>query len=211
MLKIHHLVLSRSERIVWLAEELGIRYELVRHQRDPQTFRAPPSLRAVTPLAKAPVIEDDGVVVEESAVICDYLIEHHGGGRLRPAAGTAARRAYDYWMACSESTLMYPAIIDLLVGLTQSDAPGLMAFASGEYQTMLAHVDRALGDGEFLIDNRFSAADVMVYYTLAMAAGRAIPFPSHAPMADYPRLGAYLARLEARPAWQRTAQICAPD
>ena len=171
MLKIHHLVLSRSERIVWLAEELGIRYELVRHQRDPQTFRAPPSLRAVTPLAKAPVIEDDGVVVEESAVICDYLIEHHGGGRLRPAAGTAARRAYDYWMACSESTLMYPALIDLLVGLTQSEAPGLMAFAMGEYQTMLGHVDHALGDGDYLVGNAFSAADVMVYYTLAMAAG----------------------------------------
>lgn len=210
MLKIHHLVLSRSERIVWLAEELGIPYELVRHLRDPQTFRAPPSLRAVTPLAKAPVIDDDGVIVEESSVICDYLIDRHGGGRLRPATGTAARRAYDYWMASSESTLMYPALIDLLLGLTQGDAPGLMAFAAGEYETMLAHVDRTLGDGDYLVDNRFSAADVMVYYTLAMAAGSAIPFPTHAPMARFPRIAAYLARLEARPAWQRTAKVCAP-
>ncbi len=209
MLKIHHLVLSRSERIVWLAEELGIAYEAVRHIRDPQTFRAPDSLRAVTPLAKAPVIEDEGIVVEESSVICDYLIDRHGSGRLRPEAGSAARRQYDYWMACAESTLMYPVLIDLLSVLTQSDAPGLNAFAMGEYHAMFAHVERSLGDGEFLVDNQFSAADVMVYYTLAMAAGTAIPFPTHAPMDAFPKVRAYLARLEQRPAWQRATQVCA--
>ena len=209
MLKIHHLVLSRSERIVWLAEELGIPYTLVRHLRDPQTFRAPDSLRAVTPLAKAPVIEDGGVVVEESSVICDYLLDRHGNGRLRPAAGSAARLKYDYWMACAESTLMYPVLIDLLSVLTQSDAPGLQAFALGEYQTMLGHVERSLGDGEFLVDNTFSAADVMVYYTLALGAGTAIPFPTHAPLADFPKIRAYMARIEQRPAWQRTAKVCA--
>jgi glutathione S-transferase len=210
MLKIHHLVLSRSERIVWLAEELGISYQLVRHLRDPQTFRAPPSLRAVTPLAKAPVIEDDGLVVEETSVICEHLIERHGGGRLRPAAGTSERRRYDYWMAAAESTLMYPPLIDLLLGLTQSEAPGLMAFATGEYQTMFAHVDRELGDREFLVGDMLTAADVVVYYTLAMAAGTAIPFPTHAPMADHPRIAAYLKRLEQRPAFQRAARACAP-
>ena len=106
MLKIHHLVASRSDRIVWLAEELEIPYELVRHLRNPQTFRAPDSLRAITPLAKAPVIEDQGVVVSESSVICDYLIDQYGQGRLRPSAGTPARLDYAYWMASSESTLM---------------------------------------------------------------------------------------------------------
>jgi glutathione S-transferase len=209
VLKIHHLVLSRSERIVWLAEEMGLRYELVRHLRDPQTFRAPPSLRAVTPLAKAPVIEDDGIVVEESSVICDYLLDRHGDHGLRPAPGSAARRAYNYWMASAESTLMYPVLIDLLSVLTQSDAPGLQAFAMGEYDTMLAHVERTLAGGDYLVDNRFSAADVMVYYTLAMAAGTAIPFPTHAPLDRYPQVRAYLARLEQRPAWQRTAKACA--
>ena len=209
MLKIHHLVLSRSERIVWLAEEMGIPYELVRHLRDPATFRAPPSLRAVTPLAKAPVIEDDGTVVEESSVICNYLLDRHGDHGLRPPAGTAARRQYDYWMACAESTLMYPVLIDLLSVLTQSDAPGLQAFAMGEYQTMLEHVERSLAATDYLVDNRFSAADVMVYYTLAMAAGTAIPFPTHAPMDRFPLIRAYLARLEQRPAWQRTAKACA--
>ena len=209
MLKIHHLVLSRSERIVWLAEEMGIPYELVRHLRDPATFRAPPSLRAVTPLAKAPVIEDDGTVVEESSVICNYLLDRHGDHGLRPDAGTAARRQYDYWMACAESTLMYPVLIDLLSVLTQSDAPGLQAFAIGEYQTMLEHVERSLAGGDYLVDNRFSAADVMVYYTLAMAAGTAIPFSTHAPMDRFPLIRAYLARLEQRPAWQRTAKACA--
>lgn len=209
MLKIHHLVLSRSERIVWLAEELGIPYQLVRHLRDPQTFRAPDSLRAVTPLAKAPVIEDDGIVVEESSVICGYLLDRHGKGSLRPAAGTAERRHYDYWMACSESTLMYPVLIDLLSVLTRSDAPGLNAFAAGEYQAMFAHVERHLGGGEYLVGNAFSAADIMVYYTLAMAAGTAIPFATHAPMADFPKVRAYLARLEQRPAWQRATAVCA--
>jgi len=208
VLKIHHLVLSRSERIVWLAEELGIEYEAVRHLRDPQTFRAPDSLRAVTPLAKAPVIEDDGIVVEESSVICDYLIDRHGNGRLRPAAGTAARRQYDYWMACAESTLMYPVLIDLLSVLTQSDAPGLNAFAAGEYEAMFTHVERTLASSDYLVGSEFSAADVMVYYTLAMAAGTAIPFPTHAPMDRYPLIRAYLARLEQRPAWQRATEVC---
>ncbi|WP_428382814.1 glutathione S-transferase family protein [Nevskia ramosa] len=209
MLKIHHLVASRSDRIVWLAEELEIPYELVRHLRNPQTFRAPDSLRAITPLAKAPVIEDQGVVVSESSVICDYLIDQYGQGRLRPSAGTPARLDYAYWMASSESTLMYPVLIDVLSTMTQSDAAGLLGFAMGEYTTMFGHVERTLGKHAYIAGDSFTAADVMVYYTLAMAAGTALPIPSRAPMADYPLLGDYLARLEARPAWQKANKLCA--
>lgn len=209
MLKIHHLVASRSERIVWLAEELGVPYELVRHLRDPETFRAPPSLRAITPLAKAPVIEDGGQVIAESAVICDYLLDQYGQGRLRPSAGTPARLEYAYWMAAAESTLMYPVLIDVLSTMTQSDAAGLLGFAMGEYMTMFEHVERNLAKHHFIAGDSLTAADVMVYWTLAMAAGTALPIPSRAPMADYPLIRDYLARLEARPALQKALKLCA--
>lgn len=209
MLKIHHLVLSRSDRIVWLAEELGLSYELVTHLRDPRTFRAPESLRAITPLAKAPVIQDGDVTVIESAVICEYILDRYGNGRLRPAIGTAERIQYNYWLHCSESTLMYPVLIDLLLGMTHSDAPGLMAFAMGEYKTMFEHVERTLSH-DYLLASGFSGADVMTYYTLAMAAGSAIPaMQSHAPIAEYPRIRAWLARIEQRPAWQKATRLCA--
>lgn len=209
MLKIHHLVASRSDRIVWLAEELEIPYELVRHLRDPQTFRAPDSLRAITPLAKAPVIEEQGVVIAESAVICDYLLDQYGQGRLRPSAGTPARLDYAYWMAASESTLMYPVLMDLIATMTQSDAPGLIGFAMGEYKTMFDHVEQTLAKHNFIAGDSFTAADIMVYYTIALGAGTAIPMPTRAPMADYPLIRDYLARLEARPALQKALKLCA--
>lgn len=209
MLKIHHLVLSRSDRIVWLAEELGLSYELVTHHRDPQTFRAPDSLRAITELAKAPVIQDGGITVLESAVICDYLIDRYGNGRLRPVAGTPERLQYDYWMHSAESTLMYPVLIDVLAGMTKDNAPGLLGFAAGEYATMFGYLEKTLA-GDYILSGGFSAADVMVYYTLALASGVAIPaMPSHAPMADYPRINAWMKRLEARPAFQKAQKLCA--
>ncbi len=209
MLKIHHLVASRSDRIVWLAEELEVPYELVRHLRDPQTFRAPDSLRAITPLAKAPVIEDQGQVIAESAVICDYLLDQYGQGRLRPSAGTPGRLEYASWMAAAESTLMYPVLIDVLSTMTQSDAPGLLGFALGEYKTMFDHVERNLAKHHYIAGDSFTAADVMVYYTIALGAGTAIPMPTRAPLADYPLIRDYLARLEARPAWQKSHKLCA--
>jgi len=208
MLKIHHLVLSRSDRIVWLAEELAIPYEMVFHARDPETFRAPESLRAVMPLAKAPVIQHGADTVAESALICDYLLDRYGNGRLRPASGTPERLQYDCWKHCSESTLMYPGLIDVLCGLTKSEAPGLMAFAMNEYRLMFGYVEQSLAH-DYIAGAEFTAADIMVYYTIALGAGIAIPFESHAPLDEYPRIKAYLARMEQRPAWQKAAKLCA--
>lgn len=210
MLKIHHLVLSRSDRIVWLAEELAIPYELVRHTRDPQTFRAGDSLRAVMPLGKAPVIQDGDVTVAESAVIIDYILDRYGNGRLRPPAGTPEYLAYRYWMHCAEATLMYPVLIDVLCALTQANAPGLDGFVAGEYATMFGYVDQTLRKQPYIVSSEFTAADIMVYYTLALGAGRAIAnFQPHAPMAEHPRIGEYLDRLEQRPAWKKAAKLCA--
>ncbi len=209
MLKIHHLVLSRSDRIVWLAEELGLPYEIVRHTRDAQTFRAPESLRAVMPLAKAPLIQDGELTIAESAVICDYILDQYGNGRLRPAAGTYERLQYCYWMHCSESTLMYPVLIDALLAMTKSDAPGLAAFAMGEYHTMFGYLEQTLHGHDYILGKDFSAADVMLYYSLALGAGVAIPgVNTHAPLNEYPRIQAYLKRLQQRPAFQKAAQLC---
>jgi glutathione S-transferase len=209
MLKIHHLVLSRSDRIVWLAEELGLRYELVRHVRTP-AFRSPESLWAVSPMGKAPVIEDGDVTVSESGAIVEYLLDRYGDGRLRPAAGTREHLAYRHWLHAAEATLALPILIDGLCAMTQTTSPALTAFVQGEYATVLGYLDRTLEAHPYVAGAEFTGADVMVAWDLHFANGTAIPgFTTGAPIAKFPRIVGYLERLEARPAFRKTKELCA--
>lgn len=210
MLKIHHLVLSRSDRIVWLAEELGLQYELVRHERNPQTFRSPESLWKVSPMGKAPVIQDGENTIAESGAIVEYMIDRHGQGRLRPAADTPEFLAYQHWMHAAESTLMVPVLMDVLCVLTQTDSPGLRGFIDGEYETVLAYLDRTLAKSEFVAGGQLTGADIMVAYDLHLANGKAIPvMKGNAPIARFAAIGKYLERIEARPAFQKAVRLCA--
>lgn len=210
MLKIHHLVLSRSDRIVWLAEELGLRYELVRHQRNPQTFRAPESLWKVSPMGKAPVIQDGDVTVCESGAIVEYLIDRHGQGRLRPAADSPEFLAYQHWMHAAESTLMAPILMDVLCVLTQTEAPGLKAFMEGEFATVFSYLDKVLSKSAHVAGAQFTGADIMVAYDLRLANGKAIPaMKGTAPVERYAAIGDYLRRIETRPAFQKAVSVCA--
>lgn len=210
MLKIHHLVLSRSDRIVWLAEELGVPYELVRHTRDPQTFRAPPSLWAVSPMGKAPTIEDDGRTIAESGAIIEYLLDKYGKGRLRPAPGTDAFFAYREWLHAAESTLMVPILTDVLCVLTQTQAPGLKAFYDGEYETLFKYLDATLAKHDFVAGKELTGADINVAYSLQLADGSAIPtMKGTAPVERFPNIVAYLKRIAARPAYQKARAVCA--
>ena len=114
MITVHHLNNSRSQRILWLLEELGLDYEIKRYERDPQTMLAPASLRAVHPLGKSPVITDGELTLAESGAIIDYLIERYGAGRLAPAAGTLARLRYTYWLHYAEGSAMSPLLLKLV-------------------------------------------------------------------------------------------------
>jgi glutathione S-transferase len=207
MLTIHHLVLSRSDRIVWLAEELGLEYELVRHTRD-AAFRAPKSLWAVSPMGKAPVIQDGDLTLAESGAIVEYILDRYGQGRLRPRADTREFQAYRHWMHAAESTLMVPILMEGLSVMTQAGSPAFKGFIDGEYATVLGYLDKTLSQSDY-VAGAFSGADVMVAYDLRLANGAAIPgFKTEAPLGKYPAIGAYLARVEARPAFQKSRQLC---
>lgn len=209
MLKIHHLVLSRSDRIVWLAEELGLKYELARHIRRPENFRAPDSLWAVHPMGKAPVIEDDGQTIFESGAIVEYLIDRYGKGRLKPKAGTPEYMAYLHWMHAAESTLMVPVLTDVLMILTQTQSPGLKGFVDGEYATVFKYLDDTLAKTTFVAGNELTGADIMVAYSLLLGDGSAIPIMKGAAPTNLPNIAAYLERVKARPAFQKAKELCA--
>jgi glutathione S-transferase len=207
MLKIHHLNQSRSERVVWLAEELGIDYELVKHQRDPQTFRSPPSLHALGPLGKAPVIEDNGKTIFESGAVIEYLVDHYGQGRLRPAAGTPEFLRYQYWMHCAESTLATPVAVDFITRIMgQVKNATIDGFVQGEYKAILSYLNEQLGAGGYVAGPQFTAADPMVAYPLWLIDGTILKesgFAQPSLLADYPNIVGYLARLKQRPAHLR--------
>ena len=210
MITIHHLNMSRSERIVWLAEELGLRYELINHQRDPQTFRAPASLWAVSPLGKAPVIQDNGKTICESGAVVEYLIERHGHGKLKPKPDSDEYIAYLHWMHAAESTLMVPITMDLLGKMLQVDVPAYKMFLDGEYKTTLEFLDITLAKSPYVAGENFTGADVMVAYDLHLANGTSFPaLKSTAPLESYPNIVAYMKRVEARPAYQKMRQLCA--
>jgi glutathione S-transferase len=209
MLTIHHLNMSRSERIVWLAEELGLKYELVQHQRHPQTFRSPESLWAVSPQGKSPVIDDDGVVLTESGAIVEYLIERHGNGCLRPERDAPEFLQYLHWMHAAESTLMQPVLMDLLGAMLGVTSEGYAGFVSGEYQTTLQHLDGVLSRQPYVAGEAFTGADLMVTYDLHLANGTSAPgLKTTAPIDRYPAIVSYLQRVEARPAYQRMRALC---
>lgn len=205
MLIIHHLNRSRSERIVWLAEELGLPYRIVRHQRDTTTLRAPASLKAVSPLGKSPAIEDGAVTLAESGAIVDYLLEKYGQGRLRPAVHEPAWPQYLHWMHAAEATLMLPLMTDLLTrGIKPRDS--VEGFVRKEYATVLGHLNTLLEQQDYVAGNDFTAADIMVAFPLSMINTELFPgrgLPLMATLDDYPAIRAYLQGLQARPGWQR--------
>ncbi|MDB5967852.1 MAG: glutathione S-transferase [Hydrocarboniphaga sp.] len=208
MLKIHHLAMSRSDRIVWLAEELGLQYELVRHARDPKTFLATETLKAVSPVGKSPAIEDGNRVIHESAVIVEYLLDAYGKGRLRPQPGTAELDQYRYWLHCSESTLMLPVLLDMMTGMAQISSAAMDFFMTREYSTMFGYVEQTLQRHDYIAGPEFTAADIMVGYTLRLGAGTAVPGGKmRSPVEKMPGIQAYLGKLQHRAAFIRTQEI----
>ena len=202
MLLVHHLNDSRSQRVLWLLEELGLPYEIAQHARDTQTRLSPPSLLAVHPLGKSPVIEDDGRVIIESGAIVDYLIRRHGGSSgLQPSAGSDDFEAYNQWLHYAEGSAMLPLMLKLYVGrLGEAGAP-LAPRIDSELANHLGYLNRCLEGRDWLVGNHLTGADIQMSFVGEAARGL---------RAQYPAMDAWVRRLQARPAYQRALQRGGP-
>ena len=192
MLTVHHLNNSRSQRILWMLEELEVEYEVVRYERDKATMLAQPALKAVHPLGKSPVSDEDGLSVAESGAFVDYLAEEYGG--LRPA-GTAERRRAIFWSHFAEGSAMTPLLLKLYLSRLGEAAAALLSRVDAQIAGMLAYVEGELGDAPFLAGGELSVADIMMSFPLEAAQARS-------GLQGYPALAAYLARIHARPGYQ---------
>jgi glutathione S-transferase len=218
MITVHHLNNSRSQRVLWLLEELGLPYEIQKYQRDPKTMLAPPSLMKVHPLGKSPVITDDGTTVAESGAIIEYLIERYGDGRLAPAIGTPERLRWRYWLHFAEGSAMPPLLLKLIFEkIPQAPMPFfvkpiakgisakvLAAMVDPNLKRQLDFMEGELGKSEWFAGDAFSAADIQMSFPVEAAAQRA------GLDASRPKLMAYLKRIHARPAYQKALERGGP-
>ena len=205
---VHHLENSRSQRVLWLLEELGTPYELVTYARDPATRLAPASLRAIHPLGKSPVVSDDGVVYAESGAILEYLVEKYGSGKLAPAPGTPARARYRYFLHYAEGSLMPFLVMRFVCNRVRTKAPLLVRpiarmiangvdgqFVGPNLARHVAFLADELGHAPWFCGDELTAADIQMSYPMESIAARV----ANAPAA----IGAWVERARARPAYQR--------
>ena len=218
MIIVHHLNNSRSQRVLWLLEELGLPYEIKHYQRNRKTMLAPPELRAVHPLGKSPVITDGDLTLAESGAIVEYLAETYGDGKLTPKPGTPAFRRYRYWMHYAEGSLMPPLLLKLVFDQVERApmpffvkpiAKGISAkvnaaFISPQITTHLDFVEGELRDSPWFAGKSFGAADIQMSFPLEAAAARGGLDDSR------PQLMAFLARIHARPAYKRALEKGGP-
>lgn len=216
MLIVHHLNNSRSQRVLWLLEELGVPYEIVRYQRQPNML-APKELRAIHPLGKSPVITDNGNTVAESGAIVEYIVKTYGNGRLIPPDDTPERLRYTYWLHYAEGSAMTPLLLKLIFGMLPKRAPFLIrpianAISSKALATLvtpqlkqhMAFWESELGKSEWFAGNDFTAADIQMSFALEAAAARGGLENGH------PKAMAWLAKIHARPAYQRALEVGGP-
>jgi glutathione S-transferase len=211
MIVVHHLNNSRSQRVLWLLEELGVPYEVTRYERDAKTMLAPPSLMAIHPLGKSPIIVDDGVTVAESGAVVEYLIERYGGGRLIPPAGTPERLRYTYWLHYAEGSAMPPLLLKLVFDrVANAPSPWPISaiarriagtvqnsFIGPQLKRHLDYMEAELTAQPWFAGEEFTAADVQMSFPLEAAASRA------GLNASRPRLFDFLQRIHARDAYKR--------
>ena len=211
MIIVHHLNNSRSQRILWLMEELGLEYEIKRYERDKTTSRAPASLRNVHPLGKSPVITEGDLTIAESGAIVEYLLERHGDGKLIPAAGTPDRLRYTYWLHFAEGTAMTPLLMKLVFNRVETgpmpffvrpiakkiSAAVKNSYIDPEIKSQLDYMEAEIGKTGWFAGSDFSAADIQMSFPLEAAASRG------GLGAGYPKLTDFLGRIHARPAYKR--------
>jgi glutathione S-transferase len=211
MLTVHHLNNSRSQRVLWMLEELGVEYELKRYQRDPKTMLAPAELRAVHPLGKSPVITDDGLTIAESGAIIEYLVERYGEGRFAPPHGVTPERVrYSYWMHYAEGSAMPPLLLKLVaLRIGSARMPFFVnpvarriaetmqsSFIDPQLKLHFGYVEGELAKSEWFAGDAFTAADVQMSFPLEAASHRA-------GAKALPHIRSFLERIHARDAYKR--------
>ncbi|RZI68556.1 MAG: glutathione S-transferase [Variovorax sp.] len=216
---VHHLNNSRSQRVLWLLEELELPYEIVHYQRDPKTMLAPPELRKVHPLGKSPVVTtDEGLVLAESGAIIETVIERYGQGRLAPATGSEQALRYRYWLHYAEGSAMPPLLLKLIFDKIENAkmpffikpiAKGIAGkakagFVSPNIRTHLDFMEGELGRSDWFAGTEFTGADIQMSFPVEAARARGGLDESR------PRLMAWLARIHARPAYQRALERGGP-
>lgn len=211
MITVHHLNNSRSQRVLWLLEELGLEYEIKRYERDPKTMLAPASLRQVHPLGKSPVVTDAGLTLAESGAIIEYLVDRYGNGQLIPALGTPERLRYTYWLHYAEGSAMPPLLLKLVFDQIERQPMPFFArpiaqaitgrtkrsFIEPQIALHLDYLEGELGKAEWFAGHEFTAADIQMSFPLEAATARA------GLNASRPKLMAFLDRIHSRPAYQQ--------
>jgi glutathione S-transferase len=209
MITVHHLENSRSQRILWLLEELGVAYEIEIYQRDPETKLAPPQLLAIHPLGKAPVITDGFETIAESGAIIEYLVDTYGP-QWRPKSGTAEFRRYTYWLHFAEGSAMPLLVMGLIFGkirtakmpffakpIARAIADNVLnSFVSPGLKRQLAYIDQELAQRQWFCGEQISAADIQMSFVLEAAATRA-----GLTSASHPNAWRWLETIKARPAY----------
>ena len=218
MIVVHHLNNSRSQRVLWLLEELGVPYEIKRYQRDAKTMLAPPELRAIHPLGKSPVLTDGKLTLAESGAIVEYLVEMYGNAEscamLSPEHGTPEYLRYRYWLHYAEGSMMSPLLLKLVFDkIEKSPMPFFVkpiakaisgkaksSFIMPQINTHLDYLEVELGKSTWFVGDEFTAADVQMSFPIEAAAARG------GLNASRPRLMDYLQKIHARPAYQRAIE-----
>lgn len=216
MITVHHLNNSRSQRVLWLLEELRVPYDVKRYERDKTTMLAPPELKAIHPLGKSPVISDQGHTIAETGAIIEYLLERYGKGQLIPPPGTNERLRYTYWLHYAEGSAMTPLLLKLIFNRLPDNAPALLRglvksisakanerLADPQIRTHLDYWDSELSKSEWFAGQEFTAADIMMSFPLEAAAARA-------GAKSKPMVKAFLDRIHARATYQQALRKGGP-
>jgi glutathione S-transferase len=203
VLIVHHLNDSRSQRILWLLEELELPYEIKFYQRDAVTRLAPPELKAVHPLGKSPVLTGNGATIIESGAIIDHVLRHHGGGRLIPAADSADYEAYVQWLHYAEGSAMLPLLMKMYIGMIGEGGAPLVPRIDSEVANHLGYVEASLKGRDWLVDGALSGADIQMSF-VGEIAGRYGLHQTH------PNIGAWVKQFQARDAYKRALEKGGP-
>ena len=216
MITVHHLNNSRSQRVLWLLEELGVAYQIKHYPRNSKTMLAPPELKAIHPLGKSPVITDGDVTVAESGAIIEYLLERYGKGQLCPAAGTPERLRYTYWMHYAEGSIMPLLVMKLIFSVIPKRSPALIRpiangivnnveknFLGPNLKTHLDYIESELAQHLWFAGEALSGADIQMSFALEAASARGSK-------GAYPKIAAFLQRIHARPGYLRALEKGGP-
>lgn len=211
MILVHHLNNSRSQRVLWLLEEMNLPYEIIRYERDEKTMLAPPALQAIHPLGKSPVLVDDGAILAESGAIIEYLLSRYDKGVLKPAAGTPELLMFTYWLHYAEGSAMPPLLLSLVFSkLAKTKNPFFLrpifkkiaaqanrTFIGPQLKTHFDFMEKELSQSPWFAGDQFTAADVQMSFPLEAGKMRGAMGPQH------PHLNDFLKRIHARPAYQK--------